>query len=134
MKAHRFVFVVIAILTVLVALANLETLLRPGVLTLPLLGTYAIPTRLIGLGAIVVVSLLFVLIGSAQQSRLEARDAEYLRRIDALRSTLDAQEASRFDALRAQIDTHLTAITAKLETLKQIERAQPERVPVRRPA
>lgn len=133
MKAHRFVFILVAALTLLVALANLETLLRPGVLRLPLLGSYVMPTRLIGLGSILVVGVLFVLVGIAQQSRLEARDAEYLRRIDALRSSLDAQEASRFDALRAQIDTHLTAITAKLETLKA-DRAEPERIPMGRSA
>lgn len=132
MKAHRFAFIVIAILTIAIALANLDTLLRAGALTLPFLGFYALPTRLIGLAAIIAVSGLFVLIGIAQQSRLEARDAEYLRRIDALRSSLDAQEATRFEALRERMDTHLSAITAKLETLKNDQRAELEHLPVSR--
>jgi hypothetical protein len=133
-RAHRFAFAVVAVLTVVIALANLETLLRPGALTLPLLGTYAVPTRLFGLVAILAVSGLFVLIGDAQRARLESRDADYLRRIDALRSSLDAQEAGRFDELRSRMDAHLSAITAKLETLKHDQRAELERVPVSRSA
>lgn len=134
MKLHRLAFTIIAVLTGLVALANLETLLRLGALNLPLIGTQVVPTRLIGLVVILAVAELFVLIADAQRARLEAREAEYLRRIDALRSSLETQEASRFEALSARMDTHLSAITAKLEMLKLDQRAAGERVPVSRSA
>jgi hypothetical protein len=129
-KAHRFTFTIIAILIVLVALANLETLMRPGTLTLPLLGTYVAPTRLIGFGAILAVAGVFLLMADAQHARLEARNAQDLRRIDALRSSLEAQEISRIDALSARMDTHLVAMTAKLETLKRAQRLENEPTPM----
>ncbi len=129
MKAHRFVFVLIAVVTALVALANLDALLRSGASNLPFLGVHALPMRLIGPTALAMVG---ALLGDGRAARLDARDAEYLRRIAAHHWTRRKPTASI--ALRAQMDTHSTAITAKLETRRRVERTEMEGAPVRRSA
>ena len=121
MRFQGFLLGLVTIMVVLMALANLDSSGQVGAINLPFLGTYAMPTRLIGLLTIVLVALAFWFAASMLSTSARAHRADDLKRIDDLRSSLDSQEASRFATLQSSLDAHVRAIMARLETIRPPE-------------
>jgi uncharacterized integral membrane protein len=114
-RLYSVLFAIIAVIVVVLMIANAPSLLRNSSFDLPFLGSFVMPLRLIGLLSVVVVAGLFSLAWSLSATRTQARSAGYLRQIEDLRKSLDKEEASRFASLQANLDNHVKTILTRLE-------------------
>lgn len=110
MRLNNWLLILVTLAAIVFAAANWSTLFRAGTVNLFFLGDYVLPTRLVGLLSLLGLAVVFTLLGSLQETQARARTADYLRRIDELRVSLDRQEASRFATLQNQ----LTASTRQI--------------------
>jgi hypothetical protein len=108
-------FVVVLLLCLLLAFANLGRLFYPFTLNLFWLGEYRVPALFAALLAVVGVAAVYALTAALAATGAKARSADYLRRIDDLQQTLGREEASRFAALQASLDGHAKAILSRLD-------------------
>lgn len=125
MKAQKALFVTVVVIVFVLAISNLENLGRQSVMVLPFLGAHLMPTRLLGLLAIIVVALAFYLSAGFNATHASARRATDLERIDALRSSLENRETNRVDALHASLRDH-SALLTRLESRNQLAQRESE--------
>jgi hypothetical protein len=103
MRLNSWLLILITLAALVFAAANWNTLFKAGTVNLFFLGDYVLPTRLLGLLSLVLLAVVFTLLSGLQDTQARARSAEYLRRIEELRVSLDRQEASRFATLQNQL-------------------------------
>lgn len=116
MRPSLALFLVVLVVVAVLAIANLDRLFVPLRLSLAI-GLYEIPAILVGLLSILGVALVFTLAASLSDTRAKARSADYLKRIDDLRLSLDKEEASRFAGLNASLEAHVRALSSRLDAL-----------------
>ncbi|MER3482761.1 MAG: hypothetical protein C4332_06030 [Meiothermus sp.] len=114
MRLTNWLLILVTLAAVVFAAANWNTLFRLGTVNLFFLGDYVLPTRLIGLLCLVGLAVVFTLLSGLQDIQARARTADYLKRIEELRISLDRQEASRFATLQNQLTTSTRQILDEL--------------------
>jgi hypothetical protein len=110
-KAQKALFVTVTVIVFVLAISNLENLGEQSSLALPFLGSYVLPTRLLGFLTIIMVALAFYLSAGFNATHATARRASDLERIDALRTALDNREANRVEALHDSLNSHAALLT-----------------------
>ena len=125
MRPSLALFLVVLVVVAVLAVANLDRLFAPIVLSLAF-GLYEIPAILVGLLSILGVALVFALVAAFSDTRAKARTADYLSRIDDLRLSLDKEEASRFAALSGSLETHVRTLSSRLDVLADTLAARQE--------
>jgi len=113
-RLTNWLLILVTLAAVVFAAANWNTLFRLGTVNLFFLGDYVLPTRLIGLLCLVGLAVVFTLLSGLQDIQARARTADYLKRIEELRISLDRQEASRFATLQNQLTTSTRQILDEL--------------------
>ena len=125
MKAQKALFVTITMIVLVLAISNLENLGQQSSLALPFLGSYVMPTRLLGFLSIIVVALAFYLSAGFNATHATARRASDLERIDGLRTALANREANRVEALHASLKNH-SALLTRLESRNHLLQGETE--------
>jgi hypothetical protein len=110
-KAQKALFVTVTVIVFALAISDLENLGQQSALVLPFLGSYLMPTRLLGFLSIIVVALAFYLSAGFNATHATARRASDLGRIDALRTALDNREVNQVEALHASLKAHSALLT-----------------------
>lgn len=126
MRLSNGFLILVTIVAVVFAAANLNTLLKPGTVNLFFLGNYVLPTRLLGLLSLVLLGVVFTLLGSLQDTQARARSADDLRRIEELRLSLERQEASRLAILQNQLTASTRQILDQLNRTRSPEALRSE--------
>jgi hypothetical protein len=124
-KAQKVLFVTVTVVVFVLAISNLENLGQQSSLALPFLGSYVLPTRLLGFLTVIAVALAFYLSAGFNATHATARRASDLERIDALRTALDNREANRIEALHASLKSH-AALLMRLESRNHLAQAEAE--------
>jgi hypothetical protein len=114
-KAQKALFVTVTVIVLVLAISNLENLGQQSAFALPFLGSYVVPTRLLGFVTIILVALAFYLSAGFNATHASARRTADLVRIDALRTALENREASRVEALHSSLKDH-SALLTRLES------------------
>ncbi|MBF6593104.1 MAG: hypothetical protein IVW51_01490 [Thermaceae bacterium] len=126
MRLSNGFLILVTLMVVVFAAANLNTLLKPGTVNLFFLGNYVLPTRLLGLLSLVLLGVVFTLLGSLQDIQARARSADDLRRIEELRLSLERQEASRLAILQNQLTASTRQILDQLNRTRSPEALRSE--------
>jgi hypothetical protein len=104
---------IVAVLLIM-ALANLNTLLRTTTIYLPLLGEFTVTLRLLGMLGLAAVAWLFWLLNNLQTTQSQAESANYLKKIEDLRLSLDKNESERFRLLEERLNSRLDRLRDEL--------------------
>jgi hypothetical protein len=124
-KAQKALFVTVTVIVFVLAISNFENLGQQSAFALPFLGSYVVPTRVLGFVTIILVALAFYLSAGFNATHASARRTADLVRIDALRTALDNREASRVEALHASLKDH-SALLTRLESRNHLAQGETE--------
>jgi uncharacterized integral membrane protein len=117
-KLSTVLFLLIAGIITAFSIANWSLIVAPTSISLLVTSVQA-PLGLILLGAVLVVSVMFLVFLIYLQTSVLIESRRHARELDAQRQLADQAEASRFTELRGHLDNELKALNGHLESVER---------------
>lgn len=113
MDMRIVILIIFLVLIGLLAALNTNFLTYPHTLNLGFATYQNMPVGLLLLGVMLIPLLVFYFWAGVTKLRAEADSAKLLRDMDALRTSLDSQEASRFAQLQSNLDQRFNDLNSR---------------------
>ncbi|MBB6099929.1 putative integral membrane protein [Deinobacterium chartae] len=113
MRFHNVLLLLVLALLVVFGIFNWNALSFPHTVNLLVVPAFQAPLGLILLVTAGLLAVVFSMLVSYNELRARAHEARYLKELDAVRQSLDAQEASRFHQLREHFDRVIAEVQAR---------------------
>ncbi len=114
MRLYNFLFVLVLVLVIVFAFANLDSLRTTTQVVIPFFGKQILPMRLYGCVALILLAAVYSILWYFSSTRLKAKSADYLTKLEETRRILDEKEANRFAQLQAQLESATQDILARV--------------------
>jgi hypothetical protein len=133
-KFEKLLFGLTLFFVTFVGLANLTALTVSSAIFLPLLGVMQVPLLLIGLLSVTLTALVFLWVAKLSFNQTQACRVKDLEKMVDLQRILDLRTKQERTSLQASLDSHATAIMARLETMRSNEAGDLSGIAASRPS